>query len=193
MLAALTDWPRTAEAAPADPTVLPQFLNDLLWELPWWNRDWRVTHVGHAHPCETPSNESPAGTKPIEVFVAGMAGDGDGKAVPFSARVRFAGDRLIRLQAKIGDTVIGPGITAPGRLEPHPFGPVFSRLMELRGISVGEMARQCGRAESTIMKLRHGRLTPHRALVAEVAEALKMSEADVAAIAGLEQDVPATR
>lgn len=70
--------------------------------------------------------------------------------------------------------------------ERHPFGSVLGTLMELRGISVKEMAVRCGRSMSTIDIVRSGGWNPHRIPVAELAEALDMSEEDLLAIAGLD-------
>lgn len=189
VLDALTYWPGTVEgsyAPPVDLAVLPPFFDDLLWELPWWNRAWRVTEVEPAYPREVARSESRAVTRFTEVSVPGTVSSGIGDAVPFSARVRFEADRLIRLQAKVGDIVLGPAAAAAGRPEPHPFGAVFSRLMDLRGISVREMAEQCGRAQPTIKGLRSGYVNPHWSLVRQVAGVLRMSEEDLAVIAGLD-------
>ncbi|MGW3327215.1 hypothetical protein [Streptomyces virginiae] len=30
---------------PVDLTVLPLCFNEVLQDLPWWNRDWKVSHV----------------------------------------------------------------------------------------------------------------------------------------------------
>ncbi|MEU7876284.1 helix-turn-helix transcriptional regulator [Dactylosporangium sp. NPDC049140] len=189
VIKALTYWPGIVQAtapAPVDLAVLPPFFNELLDELPWWNRAWRVTHVEPAYPREVASNEPKDVTRFTEVSVPGTVSRDVGAVLPFSARVRFKDNRLIRFQAKLGDVVLGPGTTAAGMPEPHPFGAVLSRLMDLRGISVKEMAPRCGRSLSTIGGIRTGRLNPHRMLVAELAEALDMSENDLLAIAGLD-------
>jgi hypothetical protein len=172
--------------APVDLAVLSSFFNELLGELPWWNRAWRVTQVEPARPRETPWNRGRSGV--IEVSVSGTARCGAEDALPFSGQVRFKRDRLIRFQAKLGDVVIGPSSTPAGTPEPHPFGAVFSRLMDLREISVREMARGSGRSMSTINGLRSGYLNPHRRVLAHVPEVLKMSAEDLAAIAGLEPE-----
>ncbi|MBE1490881.1 helix-turn-helix domain-containing protein [Plantactinospora soyae] len=172
--------------APVDLAVLPSFFNELLGELPWWNRAWRVTQVEPAHPRETPWNRGRSGA--VEVSVPGTASCGAGDVLPFSGQVRFKRDRLIRFQAKLGDVVIGPGAAPAGTPEPHPFGTVFSRLMDLRGISVREMAMGSGRSMSTINGLRSGYLIPHRKVLAHVPEVLKMSAEDLAAIAGLDPE-----
>jgi hypothetical protein len=177
---ALRWWPgivRRTEVA--DLSVLPPFFTELLFDLPWWDRAWRVTRVEPAYPVESPWPDDP-GTL-TEVSVPGTLGD----SVPFSARVRFEDDRLLRFQAKIADTVLGPAATAAGRREPHPFGAVFSRLMDHRGYTDMEMARECGLSLATIRGLRGGGINPHRRLITRIAGALALSEEDLAAIAGL--------
>lgn len=86
----------------------------------------------------------------------------------------------------MGDLVIEPGSTPGGVPEPHPFGPVLSRLMDLRGITVDQMARRSLRSMSTIHTRRNGGWNPHRILVAELAAALDMTEQDLLAVAGLD-------
>ncbi|MDG4829050.1 hypothetical protein O7627_06985 [Solwaraspora sp. WMMD1047] len=189
MVEALRYWPGVVHAvapAPVDLAVLPPFFNALLAQLPWWNRDWQVTQVEPAYPCETPWHG--AGSGVVEVSVPGAAGCGTEHVLPFSGRVRFRHDRLIRFQAKLGDMLIGPSVAAAGGPEPHPFGAVFSRLMDLRGISVVEMARGSGRSISTIRGLRSGHLNPQREVLAYVPDVLKVSAEDLAAIAGLDPD-----
>ncbi|GIG87073.1 helix-turn-helix domain-containing protein [Plantactinospora endophytica] len=186
---ALRYWPGVVHEvtpAPVDLAVLPPFFDELLAELPWWNRAWRITQVEPAYPRETPWNEGRQGV--VEVSVPGTASCGVADTLPFSARVRFEHDRMIRFQAKLGDVVVGPSIAATGQPEPHPFGIVFSRLMDLRGISVREMARGSFRSYSTIRALRSGHFNPHRDVLAYVPEVLKMSAEDLAAIAGLDPE-----
>ncbi|MER7541233.1 hypothetical protein ABTX77_41835 [Streptomyces sp. NPDC097704] len=131
MIAALTYWPgavwggRKNPPDPVDLTVLPPFFNEVLHDLPWWNRDWKVSHVE--------------------------------PGLPFVAKVGFAGDRLIRFQAKTDDVVLGPAVAPAGRLESHPFARVLTGLMDLRGIPVKRMARETARSMSTIHMLRNGR------------------------------------
>jgi hypothetical protein len=185
----LTYWPGIVHAVrplPVDLTVLPPFLNEMLGELPWWNPAWQVTQVEPAYPREIAGNEPRRVTRYTEVSVPGTVSRDPAHALPFSARIRFEVDLLIRFQAKIGDVVLSPAVTAAGQPEPHPFGAVFSQLMDQRGISIREMAMQCGRAMSTIKGLRGGWLNPHRVLVQEVARVMKMSEQDMAVIAGLD-------
>jgi hypothetical protein len=54
VIAALNYWPdavvagRAGRERPPDPVdlgVLPPFFNGVLRDLPWWNRDWKVTRV----------------------------------------------------------------------------------------------------------------------------------------------------
>ncbi|MCR8945555.1 helix-turn-helix domain-containing protein [Streptomyces sp. OUCMDZ-4982] len=196
MIAALTYWPdvirggREYPPEPVDLTVLPPFLNGLLADLPWWNHDWRVGHVEPGVPLEIGSDHRghPAGF--TEVSVPGTVGPGDGESLPFVAKVGFAGDQLIRFQAKIADVVIGPAVAPAGRPEPHPFGRLFTGLMDLRGIPVKRMAWQTERSRSTIWMLRDGMYNPDPPLVREIAEALGLSEADVRVIAGLDTAGP---
>ncbi|GIH21363.1 helix-turn-helix domain-containing protein [Rugosimonospora africana] len=189
IIAALTDWPRIVHAVqpePVDLTSLRSFLNEMLRELPWWDHAWQVTRVEPARPHEVAGDGPRRRTTCTEVSVPGVVTGDREQVLPFSARIRFENDRLLRFQAKIGDVVIGPATAPAGAFEPHPFGAVFSKLMDRRGISIREMAVRCLRAMSTISSLRHGVLNPHRVLVHEVARALEMSEEDLAAIAGLD-------
>lgn len=192
VIVALRYWPDVIHSSqkhppdPADLTVLPPFFNEVLQDLPWWNRDWKVSDVEPGVPLEIESDHDRSTTRFTEVSVPGTAGSGSGESLPFVAKIRFTGDQLIRFQAKIGDMVLGPADAPAGRLEPHPFAAVFSRLMDLRGIPVKDMARQTARSMSTIHLLRSGRLNPHPVLAKEIAKALDMSEADINAIAGLD-------
>ncbi|GIH08877.1 hypothetical protein Rhe02_69440 [Rhizocola hellebori] len=192
VIEALTYWPdsyglgKDVPTDPVDLSVLPPLFDALLLELPWWNRDWKVTHVEHGRPSEVASDHDRSMTGFTEVSVPGFVGTESGDALPFFARVRFEGDQLIRFQAKIGDMVLGPANAPAGQPEPHPFGKVFSKLMDLRGISIRDAAVQSVRSMSTINILRSGRWNPHPILVREIAAVLSMSEEDVAAIAGLD-------
>lgn len=189
MIEALTYWPglvHAVEPTPVDLGVLPPLFNELLDEWPWWDRAWRVTRVEPARPREIARDEPRAVSRFTEVTVPGTVSRDAGKTLPMSARVRFSDDQLIRFQAKIGDIVIGPGSAAAGVPEPHPFGSVLATLMDLRGISVQEMAVRCARSMSTINMVRSGGWNPHQILVAELAEALEMSEKDLLTIAGLD-------
>jgi hypothetical protein len=98
--------------------------------------------------------------------------------------VRFAGDRLIRFEAKVGDVVVVPTSAEPGKPEPYPFGAALTALMEARGLTLREVAFRCRRAESTIRKTMRGGWVPPRALVVELAGALDIPEQDLLAIAG---------
>ncbi len=192
VIAALTYWPGVIWGGgknppdPVDLTVLPPFLNEVLQDLPWWNRDWRVSHVDPGVPLEIGSDHHGLPSRFTEVSVPGTVGSSGGESLPFVARVGFAGDRLIRFQAKIGDVVLGPAVAGAGRPEPHPFARVLTGLMDLRGIPVGVMARETARSMSTIHMLRGGRLNPQPALVQEIAKVLGMSAADVGVIAGVD-------
>ncbi|CCK24912.1 hypothetical protein BN159_0533 [Streptomyces davaonensis JCM 4913] len=192
VVAALKYWPEIiwgGQENPTDPvdlTVLPPFFNEVLKDLPWWNRDWKVSHVEPARPLEIESDHHGHPSRFTEVSVPGTVGSGGGESLPFVAKIGFAGDQLIRFQAKIGDVVLGPAVAPAGRLEPHPFARVLTGLMDLRGIPVKVMARETARSMSTIHMLRSGRLNPDPLLAQEIAKALGMSEADVRVIAGLE-------
>ncbi|MGW1996363.1 XRE family transcriptional regulator [Embleya sp. NPDC001921] len=192
VIAALTYWPdviRGGHKNPPDPvdlTVLPPFFNEVLQDLPWWNRDWKVGHVEPGLPLEIESDHHGHPSSFTEVSVPGTVGSGGGESLPFVAKVGFAGDRLVRFQAKIGDVVLGPAAAPAGRLEPHPFARVLTGLMDLRGIPVGVMARETARSMSTIHMLRNGRHNPEPSLTWEIARALGLSEADVSVIAGLD-------
>ncbi|MFE5488085.1 XRE family transcriptional regulator [Streptomyces sp. NPDC056527] len=192
VIAALTYWPGViwgGQKNPPDPvdvTVLPPFFNEVLQDLPWWNRDWKVTHIEPGLPLEIDSAHHGHPSRFTEVSVPGTVGSGGDERLPFVAKVGFAGDRLIRFQAKIGDVVLGPAVAPVGRLEPHPFARVLTRLMNLRGIPVKVMARETARSMSTIHMLRSGSLNPDPSLTQEIAKVLDMCDADVRVIAGLE-------
>ncbi|MFD8783405.1 XRE family transcriptional regulator [Kitasatospora sp. NPDC059599] len=192
VIAALTYWPGIlwgGQKNPPDPvdlTVLPPFFNEVLQELPWWNRDWQVSHVEPGLPVEIDSDHHGYPSTFTEVSVPGTVGSGGGESLPFVAKVGFSGDRLIRFQAKIGDVVLGPAVAPAGRLEPHPFARVLTGLMDLRGIPVRAMAMETGRSAPTIQMLRIGRHNPEPLLTQEIAKVLGMSEADVRVIAGLD-------
>ncbi|MFG1616201.1 hypothetical protein ACGFI3_25865 [Nonomuraea wenchangensis] len=194
VIAALRYWPGVIHGSqknppdPVDLTVLPLFFNEVLQDLPWWNRDWKVSEVEPGIPLEIESDHDCSTTRFTEVSVPGTASASSGESLPFVGKVRFTSDRLIQFQAKIGHMVVSPADTPAGQLEPHPFAAVFSRLMDLRGIPVRDMAMQTARSMSTIHMLRSGRLNPHPVLAKEIAEALGMSEADIHAIANLDGD-----
>ncbi|MCX4756650.1 helix-turn-helix domain-containing protein [Kitasatospora purpeofusca] len=196
VIAALTYWPGiiwVGQKNPPDPvdvTVLPPFFNELLQELPWWNRDWRISDVEPGRPLEINSDHHGLPAAFTEVSVPGTAGSGSGETLPFVAKVGFAGDRLIRFQAKIGEVVLGPAAGPAGQLEPHPFARVLTGLMELRGIPVQEMAVETARSPSTIHMLRNGKLNPKPLLAREIAKVLGMSEADMRVVAGLDDGSP---
>ncbi|MBB2947889.1 hypothetical protein FB565_007660 [Actinoplanes lutulentus] len=176
--------------SPADRAVLATFLDDLLGELPWWNRAWRVAEVGAVLPSSPSRGLRPGAVQVVEVTVPGSVTADAGEVQEFSARVRLLENRLLRWQIKIGDRVIGPGFAPAGEPEPHPFGAVFQMLVEMRGLSYQDMAMLTGRAISTIRGLRAGYLAPERAMVEEVARALDLPAASLAAIAGLDPADP---
>ncbi|MFD3416233.1 XRE family transcriptional regulator [Streptomyces cyaneofuscatus] len=142
-------------------TVLLPFFNEVLQNLPWWNRDWKVDRVQPGRPAEAGDHRSDPAVRFTEVSIPGTVASGNGESLPFVAKVGFTGDRLIRFQAKIGDVVIGPAVAPAGRSEPHPFGRMLTGLMDLRGIPVREMARAARLSISTIHMLRHGHNPNH--------------------------------
>ncbi|MEV4622298.1 helix-turn-helix transcriptional regulator [Asanoa sp. NPDC049573] len=169
VVTALTFWPdyRPRPHEPVDLTVLPPFFTDLLGDLPWWNPAWRITEVRPARPCfarVAPSDFS-------EVAVPGSAAADDAGPLPFAARVRFQDTELLWFQAKIGNTVIGPGTTPPGEPEPDPAAAVIRAVMDVRRVSTRALARQCFLSESTIRALRHG-WSPDPTVVERLAAAL---------------------
>jgi hypothetical protein len=195
VIAALTYWPGVivpGRAFPPDPvdfTALLPFFNDVLQELPWWNRDWTVIHVEPGLPLEIASDHDRSTTRCTEVSVPGTVSSDSDETLPFVAKVRFEGDQLIRFQAEIGDIVLGPAHAPTGQPEPHPFAKVLTKLMDLRGIPVRDMAEQTARSMSTIHMLRSGRLNPHPVLAKEIATVLHLSPEDITAIAGLDDNI----
>ena len=191
VIAALRYWPGViwiGQKHPPDQvdmTVLPPFFNEMLQDLPWWNRDWKVDRVQPGNPVETGDHLCDPAVRFTEVSIPGTVASGNGESLPFVAKVGFTGDRLIRFQAKIGDVVIGPAVAPAGRSEPHPFGRMLTGFMDLRGIPVKDMARAAGLSMSTIHMLRRGH-NPNLLQARLIAEILDMSEADVRVIAGLD-------
>lgn len=191
VIAALRYWPGVIWAGqkhppdPVDMTVLPPFFNEVLQDLPWWNRDWKIDRVQPGIPAETGDHRCDPAVRFTEVSIPGTVTSGNGESLPFVAKVGFTGDRLIRFQAKIGDVVIGPAVAPAGRSEPHPFGRVLTGLMDLRGIPVKDMARAAGLSMSTIHMLRRGH-NPNLLQARLIAGILEMSEADLRVIAGLD-------
>ncbi|MEV2240442.1 hypothetical protein [Micromonospora sp. NPDC049891] len=186
---ALTYWPgivHPKRPEPVDLAALPPFFNDLLAELPWWNSDWQVTQVEAASPREVASSHDRQKNAFTEVSVPGTLVGRAAQTLPFVGRVRFEGNRLLRFQAKIADTTVGPALAKAGAPEPHPFGAVLCKLMDSRGVSVKELAVRTVRAMSTINAARTGGHNPHPVLVGEIAGALGIPEADLAAIAGID-------
>ncbi|WP_432103095.1 helix-turn-helix domain-containing protein [Streptomyces sp. bgisy091] len=194
VIAALRYWPNTiwvGQKNPPDPVamaVLPPFFNEVLQDLPWWNREWRVDRVQPGLPAETGDHRCDPAVRFTEVSIPGTVASRNGEILPLVAKVGFTGERLIRFQAKIGDMVINPAVTPAGRSEPHPFGRTLTGLMDLRAISVREMARATGLSMSTIHMLRRGHNPdlPHARLIAG---SLNMSEADIKIIAGLDNGI----
>jgi lambda repressor-like predicted transcriptional regulator len=174
--------------APA-PEVLARLVpwcNVLLDELPWWDRAWRVTRVEPAYPIVRDREQLRARTGYIEVSIPGTLGRAGDADLPFFARAGFEGHQLIRFQAKIGDVVVGPSSTPAGQREPHPFGAVLHRLMRLRGVSVAQMARRSGLAETTVTAVSRGAWNPHHRMVTALADGLGIPVRDLLAIAGLD-------
>ncbi|XVU26543.1 helix-turn-helix domain-containing protein [Actinoplanes sp. CA-054009] len=182
-----------ALAARRDDSGRPEvaaFLGGLLSELPWWDRSWRVADVGAVRSSSSSRGLWPGEVQVVEVTVPGSLRRDEGEELPFSARVRLLGDRLLRWQMKVRDRVIGPALGAVGEPEPHPFGAVFRMLMELRGLSLEQVAQRTGRAMSTIKMLHAGRLVPERALIEQLARALELPVTRLATIAELDPADP---
>lgn len=192
VIAALRYWPGViwgGQKHPPDPvdmTVLPPFFNEMLQDLPWWNRDWQVDCVQPGTPAEIGDHRCDPAVRFTEVSIPGTVTASNGESLPFVAKVGFTGERLIRFQAKIGDVVIGPAVAPAGRSEPHPFGRILTGLMDLRGIPIKDMARAAALSTSTIHMLRRGH-NPNLLLVRRIAGNLKLSEADLRVIAGLDE------
>jgi len=96
---ALTYWPGAVHAeqpVPAELSVLPPFFDELFGELPWWNSAWRVTEVGPAYPNAVLQSKPSGVAQFVEVTVPGLVNGDATERLPFSARVRFADDRLLR-------------------------------------------------------------------------------------------------
>jgi hypothetical protein len=189
VIVALTSWPGILGGTAPTPAVLARlmpFFNELLDELPWWDRAWRVTQVEPAYPLVRARDQLKTVSGLIEVSVPGAVSRDGGEELLFFARVGFEKSRLTRFQAKIGDVVLRPASTAAGKREPHPFGAVLTRLMRLRGVSSTEMAMRCGLAETTVRAVCHGSWNPHAVVVAKLAKGLGMAEEDLFAIAGLD-------
>jgi hypothetical protein len=167
--------------------LLPSFFNELLDELPWWNRDWRVTAARTPRRLGFESDDPGHLSRISVVAVPGTASHPDGRTLLFSGTVRFTGDRLLAFDAKIGDRVITPAVEPADKYEPHPFGAVLTRLMENRELAPGTVARRTFRAQSTIRMAQAG-YDPHRVLVAELAKALGLDVADLLAVAGLDAE-----
>ncbi|MEV0900002.1 helix-turn-helix transcriptional regulator [Actinoplanes sp. NPDC049802] len=178
-IAALRCWPRYGSAE-VDTSVLVPLFDELLDEWPWWDRAWRVTRAGFAHPVDmTRVDVDP---DPVEVAVPGAVGREDGAEMPLSARIRIHGDRVIRFGAKVGDLAIAPGREPAGEPERHPFGMVLTALMTSHGIRPRDLARRCGLAESTINAAMRGR-RPHRLLIKLLAPHVGMTVEDLTALA----------
>ncbi|WDZ87264.1 helix-turn-helix domain-containing protein [Micromonospora cathayae] len=61
-------------------------------------------------------------------------------------------------------------------------------MMDLRGISVTEMAKGSGLSMATIMGLRSGYMNPHRSVLSHIPEVLRIPAEDLVAIAGLDPE-----
>jgi hypothetical protein len=194
VLAALSYWPANrAGAEPADLSVLPPFLDELFDRWPWWDRSWRVTAV---EPARAAVQESglPRSARPYsQVYLAGTIARDTGETLPLSAKIWFSGTRLLRVEAKVGDVVIGPAVFPAGEPEKYPFGALLGSLMTSRGVSVTELARRTERAMSTIAAVASGYRPPSRSLVEDIAAALGIPAADLLAISGLELLGPPAR
>ncbi|MFI5916209.1 helix-turn-helix domain-containing protein [Dactylosporangium sp. NPDC051541] len=191
VLAALTYWPRfdhNQQLEPVDLAPLIPFLNELLDDLPWWNRDCRVTKVELVEAHEMPGYPGGPLKRYTEVSVPATLTDGAGHELSFFGRIRFEGSIMRRFEAKVGDTVIAPALRPAGVQDPHPFGPLLQVLMANRRSTARDLAREAGLSMSTVRWLGSGGLRPHPKLVRYLAEALGLPEADLAAIAGVSDE-----
>jgi hypothetical protein len=186
VFAALTYWPGFDERLePVDLAPLIPFLNELLDDLPWWNREYRVTQVEQVQAHEIPDYPGGPLKRFTEVSVPATLTDGAGHELSLFGRIRFEGNIMRRFQAKVGDTVITPALRPAGIQDPHPFGPLLQALMANRRNSARDLARGAGLSTSTVQWLGSGGLRPHPKLVGHLAAALGLPEADLAAIAGV--------
>ncbi|GIF17302.1 DNA-binding Xre family transcriptional regulator [Actinoplanes tereljensis] len=162
-----------------DRAVLIALLRERIWRWPWWDRSWQVVEIREVRPREIHDWLH-------EVSIDGLVSRDAAAPLPLSVYTRVAGSRLDRFEVQVADTLIGPPIRES---DPHPFGAIFCALMDRRGISRPEMARRCGLAQSTVAKIRAGRLVPQRAdHLADIAAAFEMPVGDLRAIAGLPED-----
>ncbi|GAA2501066.1 helix-turn-helix domain-containing protein [Winogradskya humida] len=159
--------------------TLVALLNERVGRWAWWDRSWRVTEIREVQDREINGWLH-------HVTISGVLGREAGETLPVSVFARVAGPHLDRFEVRVGDTVIGPPIRDS---DPHPFGAIFSALMDRRGISRRDMARRCYLAESSVAKMRAGYLVPRRPdHLAALAAALDLSVGDLRAIAGLPED-----
>jgi hypothetical protein len=162
-----------------DCEVLVALLRERIGRWPWWDRAWRVVMVGEVHPRQI--NEWLH-----NVSIDGAVGRDTGETLPLSVFMRVVGPRLDRFEMRVGEALIGPPVRAS---DPHPFGSIFSTLMDRRGISRQEMAFRCKLAESTVAKMRAGYMVPRqRDRVVDLAAALEMPVGDLMAIVGMPED-----
>jgi hypothetical protein len=164
----------------SDWAPLAAFLHERIRRWPWWDCAWTVVTIQQVQRRQINDWLH-------TVTIDGLVGRGAEETLPLSVFVRVAGPRLDRFEVRVGDALIGPPIR---HSDPHPFGSIFSALMDRRGISREEMAFRCKIAESTVAKMRAGYLVPRqRDRVADLAAALEMPVGDLMAIAGLPEDV----
>ncbi|WP_328475481.1 helix-turn-helix transcriptional regulator [Actinoplanes sp. NBC_00393] len=162
-----------------DRNVLIALLHERISQWPWWDGAWRIIEIQEVHPRQIAERLH-------TVTIVGMLGRDEGATLPLSVFTRVAGSRLDRFEVRVGDVLIGPPVRDS---DPHPFGSIFSALMDRRGISREEMARRCGLALSTVAKMRAGYLVPEQPdRLASLAAALEMPVGDLMAVAGLHTD-----
>lgn len=162
-----------------DRTALAAFLHERIRRWPWWDRAWTVVAIQRVRPREIDRGLH-------TVTVEGLVGRDAAETLPLSVFVRVIGQQLERFEASVADVLIGPPIRYD---DPHPFGSIFSALMDRRGISRRDMAHRCEVSESTVARMRAGYLVPRqRRRLAAVAAALEMPVGDLRAIAGLPDD-----
>jgi hypothetical protein len=106
-----------------DRTALAAFLDERIRRWPWWDRAWTVVTIQQVQPRRI--------TEWLHTLtVDGLVGRGAEETLPLSVFLRVAGSRLDRFEVRVADVLIGPLIRHD---DPHPFGSIFSALMDRRG------------------------------------------------------------
>ena len=159
--------------------VLVALLRERIGRWRWWDSSWRIVTIREIR------------TQQINEWLHNVAIDGAvgrdaAEMLPLSVFIRVAGSRVDRFEVQVGETLIGPPIRFK---DPHPFGSIFSALMDRRGIARQEVAFRCKLAESTVAKMRAGYMVPRqRDRVVDLAAVLEMPVGDLMAIVGMPED-----